>query len=57
MATKRCGCADQEQGSCAACRREEIVWYWCDSCKRSVPDKRCPLCGLKTHRMKETKQG
>jgi hypothetical protein len=57
MATTKCGCSDKEQGTCAACSMDEVISYWCDSCERFVLDKRCSLCGLKTHRRKETKQG
>jgi len=58
MATKECGCGDHEkEGSCAACRREDLFSYWCKSCNRSVPEKRCPYCGLKAQRKKGAGSG
>ncbi|HEY5513674.1 MAG TPA: hypothetical protein VIK40_08525 [Geomonas sp.] len=51
MTTKECGCSGEKpQGVCAACRGEAIFSYWCESCNRSVPEKRCPLCGLKARK-------
>ena len=53
MATKETCCHDMnEQEGCAACRREQIFPYWCPSCNRSVPEKRCPYCGLKAQKKK-----
>jgi len=50
MATKACSCgADKETGGCAACPAEELL-YWCDSCQRSVAEKRCQFCGLKARK-------
>lgn len=51
MATKQSGCSDKEgHEGCAACRSEEIFAYWCKTCNRSVAEKRCPHCGLKTQK-------
>lgn len=51
MTKKNCECgAGKEQGTCEACRREEIFTYWCKTCNRSVSEKRCPYCGLKAQR-------
>lgn len=56
MATDKCGCGGHEdQGSCASCHADDIFGYWCDTCSRSVPAKRCPYCGLKTQRKKDAK--
>jgi hypothetical protein len=49
----KCNCGEGHQGSCGGCGMEEIFGYWCDTCKTSVPDKRCPNCGLKTKKKKE----
>ncbi|MCM0080987.1 hypothetical protein L4X63_05240 [Geomonas sp. Red32] len=46
-----CGCSGRD-GECPACGMDAILSYWCDSCRRSVPDKRCPHCGLKAKRKK-----
>ena len=54
MEQKKCGCGDeQRQGGCAACLSEEILSYWCESCERSVAEKRCPYCGLKARRKRQ----
>lgn len=51
MTKKKCECgAEKRQGTCEACRADEIFVYWCKTCNTSVPDKRCPHCGLKTQR-------
>ena len=51
MEQKKCGCGEEHrQGSCAACPGEEVLSFWCDSCERPVPEKRCPYCGLKARR-------
>lgn len=50
MAEKGCSCGEKHEGGCAGCAMEEIFSYWCESCKRSVPEKRCPYCGLKSKR-------
>ncbi|HJV34101.1 hypothetical protein [Geomonas sp.] len=47
-----CGCGEKHDG-CAACGMENLLSYWCDTCKRGVPDKRCPHCGLKSRRKKD----
>jgi len=53
MTTEKCQCGEHEsQQNCASCRSEEIFAYWCKSCNRSVPDKRCPYCGLKAQKKK-----
>jgi len=53
MATKCC-CDKKDEVACASCQLDEIFSYWCDSCKRPVSEKRCPLCGLKTKKKRET---
>jgi len=51
MEQNKCACSkEHQQGSCAACHSEEIFSFWCDSCERSVPEKRCPYCGLKARK-------
>jgi hypothetical protein len=55
--TKTCGCSVKPgEEACSACQLEETFPYWCDSCKRSVEQKRCRLCGLKTQRKKGASQ-
>jgi predicted RNA-binding protein with PUA domain len=51
MEQNKCACGKEHQEkSCTACHSEEIFSYWCDSCERSVPEKRCPYCGLKARK-------
>ena len=52
VGTTECG----EEG-CAACRSEEIFAFWCGSCERSVPEKRCPYCGLKARKKRQGDTG
>lgn len=56
MTGEKCGCGDKEKDGCAGCG-VDIFPYWCESCKRSVPDKRCPYCGLKSQRKRVTDGG
>jgi len=58
MKSKKCGCsAEQRQGSCPGCHGEEVFSFWCDSCERSVPEKRCPYCGLKARKKRQGASG
>lgn len=53
MAQEKCGCgSDTHQGGCQACSAENIFAYFCTNCNRSVPEKRCPYCGLKSQKKK-----
>ncbi|WP_224984172.1 hypothetical protein [Geomonas agri] len=49
----KCCHDDGGQTGCVACRREAIFRYWCEVCQRSVPEKRCPYCGLKAQKKKD----
>ena len=54
MVGDKCACSEKPvPGGCAACHSEEIFPFWCDSCERSVPEKRCPYCGLKARKKKQ----
>ena len=37
--------------SCPFCAGQELP-YWCDTCRRAVAEKRCPLCGLKARKFR-----
>lgn len=28
--------------------------YWCETCERLVPEKRCPFCGLKARKVRRS---
>ncbi len=51
MNDRQCTCPGGMQDlQCEVCSQRPA--YWCDNCKKEVPEKRCPLCGLKTLKMK-----
>jgi hypothetical protein len=43
----KCACQEKEPENCSMCGGDETPGYWCEVCGRTVPEKRCPLCGLK----------
>ncbi|GFO54127.1 hypothetical protein GMSM_11340 [Geomonas sp. Red276] len=47
-----CGCGGVQNGECLSCGMDAMLPYWCASCRRPVPEKRCPHCGLKAKRKK-----
>lgn len=50
---EKCKTGNREgEARCAACKGDEVFPYWCATCNRSVAEKRCPYCGLKTQRKK-----
>ncbi|UFS71993.1 hypothetical protein LPW11_07315 [Geomonas sp. RF6] len=61
MAEKKgCGCgggqsqescgSGQNESSCGGCGGLDLDLFWCESCRRPVAEKRCPLCGQKARR-------
>ena len=58
MADEKCRCGMEKSGEvsqvCEACKQ---AGYWCDVCKRIVAEKRCPLCGLKTRKIRREGAG
>jgi predicted RNA-binding protein with PUA domain len=53
MSAEKCGCGGhKEEQGCQGCQADAIFIYWCDSCQRSVAEKRCPYCGLKAQKKK-----
>ena len=58
MTKKECeGGGATQEANCAACQMDDIFSYWCKSCNRSVSEKRCPYCGLKTQRKRLAEPG
>ncbi|WP_198419825.1 hypothetical protein [Geomonas edaphica] len=49
---EKCSHTPEERTGCAACLEEESEPFWCGSCNRGVPQKRCPYCGLKARKKK-----
>jgi len=41
--------ADDSSGTCA---KKTRFLYWCEVCERTVEEKRCPSCGLKTRKIR-----
>ncbi|GAM09580.1 hypothetical protein OR1_01860 [Geobacter sp. OR-1] len=52
MNPERCACDEKTSDKCRICQEEQLPLYWCERCNQAVPEKRCPLCGLKARRMK-----
>lgn len=44
------GGGGQGSHSCGGGCGVQLELYWCETCRREVPEKRCPLCGQKTRR-------
>jgi RNA polymerase subunit RPABC4/transcription elongation factor Spt4 len=58
MVDGKCACGREgEAGACAVCGGRDTPGYWCDGCGRAVPEKRCPLCGLKARKMRGKGEG
>ncbi|MBT1072186.1 hypothetical protein [Pelotalea chapellei] len=53
----KCGCINNGNAKfCEGCEEWNTPQYWCDVCEREVAEKRCPLCGLKARRRRETQE-
>ncbi|OGU00699.1 MAG: hypothetical protein A2079_00495 [Geobacteraceae bacterium GWC2_48_7] len=37
---------------CRECESGTTLPYWCETCQRLVPEKRCPYCGLKARKVR-----
>lgn len=59
MTSDKCGCGgDREKESCAVCLiGQELLSYWCQTCRVAVPEKRCPHCGLKAQKKRDAGPG
>ena len=52
MTDKPCTCSgEQKRDICLECGGVTAPGYWCETCKKAVPDKRCPLWGLKAKKI------
>jgi predicted RNA-binding protein with PUA domain len=47
-------CKNTPAAACQHCTTGTPLLYWCDTCQQPVPEKRCPDCGLKSRRMRES---
>lgn len=53
MATGKCKCGRGKPGEvCPVCGEGDLPGYWCEVCNQAVMEKRCPLCGLKTRKIR-----
>jgi predicted RNA-binding protein with PUA domain len=53
-----CDCGmNKSEETCPVCREAEPWRYWCETCKRVVAGKRCPLCGLKARKIRPDNRG
>jgi Zn finger protein HypA/HybF involved in hydrogenase expression len=53
MTGVKSACGGGKSGeACQLCGSKEPPRYWCEVCEQAVPDKRCPLCGLKTRKIR-----
>ncbi len=52
METKECDCCEKNNwNACGKCVIKELPQYWCETCGKQLPEKRCPDCGLKSRKM------
>ena len=42
---------DKGPETCRTCGSDTTLPYWCETCQRPVPEKRCPCCGLKARKV------
>jgi predicted RNA-binding Zn-ribbon protein involved in translation (DUF1610 family) len=58
MVDGKCRCAGNKPGEdCPDCGADESLLFWCDTCEEAVPEKRCPLCGLKAKKIQDGAKG
>jgi predicted RNA-binding protein with PUA domain len=38
--------------TCPLCAQASALPYWCETCERLVPEKRCLGCGLKARKVR-----
>ncbi|HEY3307510.1 MAG TPA: hypothetical protein VGJ93_03555 [Desulfuromonadaceae bacterium] len=48
----KCGCGAGNRQKCPNTADMVTNEYWCEGCERLSPEKRCPLCGLKTRKIR-----
>jgi len=52
MDREACSCGDKDaEIACRMCGNETPLPYWCETCQRLVPEKRCQCCGLKARKV------
>jgi hypothetical protein len=48
----RKGSAETADKTTGGCVTKVQFRYWCEVCEKTVDEKRCPSCGLKTHKIR-----
>ena len=43
---------DKKDATCPLCDQGTALPYWCETCERLVPEKRCLGCGLKARKVR-----
>jgi len=52
MDREDCSCGDEgPEMTCRMCGSDTLLPYWCETCQRLVPEKRCQCCGLKARKV------
>jgi len=52
MDREACSCRDEGmETTCRFCGNDTPLPYWCETCQRLVPEKRCQCCGLKARKV------
>lgn len=51
MNKEECNCNDKDTGR--LCDQASALPYWCETCERLVPEKRCLGCGLKARKVRQ----
>lgn len=53
MEKAECNCNEKDaEKTCQICSTEIALPYWCETCERLVPEKRCLGCGLKARKVR-----
>ena len=53
MKSEECISEKKDSGfTCELCGEERALLYWCNTCERLVPEKRCLGCGLKARKVR-----
>ena len=43
---------NEKEVGCPLCDQGSALPYWCETCERLVPEKRCLGCGLKARKVR-----
>ena len=55
MDREECSGKEKKTGkTCPLCDQDIALPYWCETCERLVPEKRCLGCGLKARKVRRS---